>query len=176
MRYYRAESCCLSVSQGCPCGNLGHPRKACRCLATQIAKYRGKLSGPLLDRIDLHIEVPPVPFALLTDNRPESESSATIRERICKARKVQAERYHGQKFVTNALLSSRQIKEHCVLTPDAADLLKQAMERFGLSARSYDKLRKVSRTIADLDNSEKIEVEHISEALQYRALDRKVWL
>ncbi|MFH0795867.1 MAG: ATP-binding protein [Candidatus Omnitrophota bacterium] len=156
MRYYRLESCCPSVLQGCPCGNLGHPRKACRCLATQIAKYRGKLSGPLLDRIDLHIEVPPVPFVEFSDSRPEGESSAVIRERICKARKVQQERYRsGAIHCTNALLSSRQIKEHCILTPDAADLLKQAMERFGLSARSYDKLRKVSRTIADLDSSER---------------------
>jgi len=184
----------IAAMNPCPCGNLGHPRKACRCLATQIAKYRSKLSGPLLDRIDLHIEVPPVPFVHLTDNRPPGESSTAIRERICKARKVQSARYQNHPSPTryssspsmgearwgcnriNALLSSRQIKEYCILTPDAADLLKQAMERFQLSARSYDKLRKVSRTIADLDNSERIEVQHISEALQYRALDRKVWL
>ena len=178
---------CPCVSLGCPCGNLGNPRKSCRCPAAQIAKYRSKLSGPLLDRIDLHVEVPPVPFADLSDNRPSGESSQIIRNRIQSVRQVQAERYfeysspQGERMkvrgnYTNASLSGRQIKEHCLLTPEADNLLKAAMERFSLSARSYDKLKKVGRTIADLDKSEKIEVEHISEAIQYRALDRKVWV
>jgi magnesium chelatase family protein len=166
----------IAAMNPCPCGNLGNPRKSCRCPAAQIAKYRSKLSGPLLDRIDLHVEVPPVPYADLSDNRPAGESSLAIRNRIQSVRQVQAERYQGQKAVTNASLSGRQIKEHCLLTPEADNLLKAAMERFSLSARSYDKLKKVGRTIADLDKSEKIEAEHISEAIQYRALDRKVWV
>ncbi|MBU2494906.1 MAG: YifB family Mg chelatase-like AAA ATPase [Candidatus Omnitrophota bacterium] len=177
----------IAAMNPCPCGNLGNPRKSCRCPASQIAKYRSKLSGPLLDRIDLHVEVPPVPFSDLSDNRPAGESSQIIRNRIQSVRQVQAERYCDSTSPlagearwgggrTNASLTGRQIKEHCLLTPEADNLLKAAMERFSLSARSYDKLKKVGRTIADLDKSEKIEVEHISEAIQYRALDRKVWV
>ncbi|MFH2069132.1 MAG: ATP-binding protein [Candidatus Omnitrophota bacterium] len=185
------------ATQECPCGNLGNPRKSCRCPASQIAKYRSKLSGPLLDRIDLHVEVPPVPYSDLGDNRPSGESSRIIRDRVQSVRQVQAERYGGSSSLfapkahsplartgearwgcgcTNASLTGRQIKEYCPLTPEADNLLKTAMERFSLSARSYDKLKKVGRTIADLDSSEKIEMEHISEAIQYRALDRKVWV
>ena len=160
----------------CPCGNLGHPRKPCRCPAGQIQKYRSKLSGPLLDRIDLHVEVPPVPFVEFNDRRPPGENSADIRKRVEKVRKVQAERYGKEKVLTNACLSSRQVREYCILSREAEDLLKAAIERFGLSARSYDKLRKVGRTIADLEGSDTIESHHISEAIQYRSLDRKVWV
>ena len=140
-----------------------------------MQKYLNKISGPLLDRIDLHVEVTPVPFSELS-NTKEQEGSAAIRDRVMKAREIQAERYKNNAGVyCNAQMSSKMLKEICVINAAAQNLLKTAMERLNLSARAYDRILKVSRTIADLDGSENIKVEHLAEAIQYRSLDREGW-
>ena len=160
-----------SVSHGCPCGFLGDPRKACSCSTTQIARYRSKISGPLLDRIDIHIEVPAARYQDLTSNIP-AESSAQIKERVEKAREVQRERFKVEGILCNALMSHKQVRKFCVLGKEESELLKMAMTELNFSARAYDKILKVSRTIADLAESEQIKIEHLSEAIQYRSLDR----
>ncbi|MGV3528463.1 MAG: YifB family Mg chelatase-like AAA ATPase [Flavisolibacter sp.] len=159
----------------CPCGYYNHPEKECTCPPGAVQKYLNKISGPLLDRIDLHVEVTPVPFSELS-NTKEQEGSAAIRDRVMKAREIQAERYKDSAGVyCNAQMSSKMLKEICVINAAAQNLLKTAMERLNLSARAYDRILKVSRTIADLDASENIKVEHLAEAIQYRSLDREGW-
>ena len=160
-----------SVPQGCPCGYLTDPRGRCRCPSTAVARYLAKISGPLLDRIDLHIDVPAVPFEALT-HAPNGEPSAQIRARVLKA---QAWRKKRRQTHTNAQLTSRELKAYCELTPEAARLLKSAMHDLALSARSYTKILKISRTIADLAEGQRIQPEHIAEAIQYRSLDRQWW-
>lgn len=157
----------LAASNPCPCGFLGHPKKACRCSLSQIEKYRKRISGPLLDRIDLHIEVPPVEEEKLI-GRQSSESSASIRERVEEARERQKRRFKEEKIKTNGEMSSSQIRQFCHLTRKAEDLLKQAISRLSLSARSYFKIIKISQTIADLAKKEEIEASFVAEALQYR--------
>lgn len=162
----------------CPCGYYNHPDKNCSCAPIAVQRYLNKISGPLLDRIDLHVEVTPVPFSELSDAsvRPAAEESAAIRERVIKAREIQAQRFAGQEGIyCNAQMSSRQLREVCEISPVGAKLLKTAMERLNLSARAYDRILKVSRTIADLAGSETIRPEFLAEAIQYRSLDREGW-
>lgn len=159
----------------CPCGFFNHPERECTCPPGGVQKYLNKISGPLLDRIDLHVEVTPVDFAELQGNR-EYEKSESIRKRVIRARETQAERYKESKGVyANAQMSSKQLKEICTISTAGANLLKTAMERLNLSARAYDRILKVSRTIADLEGSEDIKPEHLAEAIQYRSLDREGW-
>ena len=159
----------------CPCGFYNHPEKECTCAPGVVQKYLNKVSGPLLDRIDLHVEVTPVPFSELS-NQQNGESSAHIRERVIQAREIQAERYQAYPGIyANAQMSSKQLREICVIDGVGEALLKKAMERLNLSARAYDRILKVSRTIADLANSAQIRPEHLAEAIQYRSLDREGW-
>ncbi len=164
----------VAAMNPCPCGYYGHPTKKCTCNENSVSRYLSKVSGPLLDRIDLHVEVMPVEFDDLS-NEQKSESSADIRKRVNSARKLQNERYKGTGITCNAMLTPSMLSEYCVLTDGAKALLKNAFERIGLSARAYDRILKVARTIADLDESKEIDTCHIAEALQYRSLDRKYW-
>ena len=158
----------------CPCGYFGHPTRTCSCPNGAPARYLSKVSGPLLDRLDIHIEVPPVDYNQLSDEEA-GECSADIRERVNKARKIQIERFKGTNVTCNAKMSSSMTRKYCKLSEGAAKTLEISFEKLGLSARAYDKILKVARTIADLDGSENIENKHILEAIQYRSLDRKFW-
>ena len=159
----------------CPCGYFNHPEKECTCGPGMVQKYLNKISGPLLDRIDLHVEVTPVAFSELSSTQ-QFEKSESIRERVIKARDIQTERYKNSEGVyANAQMSSKQLKEICVICTPAQNLLKTAMEKLNLSARAYDRILKVSRTIADLAASQDIKPEHLAEAIQYRSLDREGW-
>jgi magnesium chelatase family protein len=159
----------------CPCGFYNHPDRECTCVPGTVQKYLNKISGPLLDRIDLHVEVTPVAFSELTNLRLQ-ENSANIRDRVIKAREVQEQRYKNSSGIyCNAQISSNMLKEVCVINTVGVNLLKAAMEKLNLSARAYDRILKVSRTIADLALSEEIKVEHLAEAIQYRTLDREGW-
>ena len=159
----------------CPCGFFNHPEKDCTCPPGAVQKYLNKISGPLLDRIDLHVEVTPVAFSELSSSQ-QFEKSIHIRERVIKAREIQAIRYAGNEGVyANAQMSSKQLKEICSITTAGQHLLKIAMEKLNLSARAYDRILKVSRTIADLAACEDIKPEHLAEAIQYRSLDREGW-
>lgn len=159
----------------CPCGFFNHPEKECTCPPGAVQKYLNKISGPLLDRIDLHVEVTPVAFSELSSDH-KSEKSESIRERVIKARERQAERFKDNPGIyCNAQMSSKKLKEICVISQAGANLLKAAMEKLNLSARAYDRILKVSRTIADLAGSDDIKVEHLAEAIQYRSLDREGW-
>lgn len=162
------------ATQPCPCGYLGDPKHECRCSPTQIQRYRARISGPLLDRIDLHIEAPALSIAELR-NEKTGESSAALRARTQAARTRQQERFAGSKVTTNARMSHALIRKHCVIDAALGDLLQQAMEQLHLSARAYDRILKVARTIADLAASEKIESQHLLEAIQYRSLDRTLF-
>ena len=160
----------------CPCGYYNHPEKECTCPPGAVQKYLNKISGPLLDRIDLHVEVTPVAFSELSNNNKKGESSASIRERVIAAREIQSERYKDHKGIyANAQMSSKILREICAIDHIGEALLKKAMERLNLSARAYDRILKVSRTIADLAASEKIKPEHLAEAIHYRSLDREGW-
>ena len=158
----------------CPCGFYNHPEKECVCGSNQVQRYLNKVSGPLLDRIDLHVEVTPISFEQMTQNR-RTESSEIIRERVIKARVVQEERFKSSSIHSNSMMGSQLVKEVCQVNEAGRTLLKTAMERLGLSARAYDRILKVSRTIADLEGKESIMIEHLAEAIQYRSLDREGW-
>jgi magnesium chelatase family protein len=159
----------------CPCGYYNHPEKECVCAPGVVQRYLNKISGPLLDRIDLHVEVTPVSFDEMTANR-KAESSAEIRERVIQAREIQTNRFESiNEVYSNAMMSSQMVKEVCEISDAGRALLKKAMERLGLSARAYDRILKVSRTIADLASSKDIQIEHLAEAIQYRSLDREGW-
>jgi magnesium chelatase family protein len=159
----------------CPCGYYNHPEKECVCPPGAVQKYLNKISGPLLDRIDLHVEVTPVSFEQMTSNR-KTHSSTEIRDRVIKAREIQAERFKEHSSIySNAMMPSQMVKEICTVNDAGRTLLKTAMERLGLSARAYDRILKVSRTIADLAESTDIKIEHLAEAIQYRSLDRETW-
>lgn len=159
----------------CPCGYFNHPEKECTCAPVMVQRYLNKISGPLLDRIDLHVEVTPVSFNELS-SQATSEPSEHIRQRVIAARDIQAKRFESTPGVyCNAQMSSRQLKEICIINPIGQKLLKTAMDRLNLSARAYDRILKVSRTIADLAGSEEIRPEHLAEAIQYRSLDREGW-
>lgn len=159
----------------CPCGFYNHPERECTCPPGTVQKYLNKISGPLLDRIDLHVEVTPVAFSELSSIKKQ-ENSASIRDRVILAREMQAERYKNNPGIyCNAQISSKMLKEICVINTIGANLLKIAMEKLNLSARAYDRILKVSRTIADLSQSADIKPEHLAEAIQYRSLDREGW-
>ena len=159
----------------CPCGYYNHPTKACTCSPGQVQRYLNKISGPLLDRIDLQIEIVPVPFEKISDTAP-GEPSAAIRERVIAARKIQEERFRGEKGIyCNAQMTPKLITRYAVLDETSLAMLKTAMTRFDLSARAYDRILKVARTIADLDRSENIQFQHVAEAIGYRNLDRESW-
>ncbi len=170
---FPAKFMLIAAMNPCMCGNLGNPRVPCRCSSMQIQKYRSKISGPLLDRIDIHLDVPAVNYQDLTNVRP-AETSAQIKERVNKARTVQIERFkEAEGVVCNASMSHKQVRKFCALGREGNDLLKMAMTELNLSARAYDKILKVSRTIADLEGAEQIKTEHLAEAIQYRSLDRE---
>jgi magnesium chelatase family protein len=171
---YPANFMLVAAMNPCPCGFLGDPKRECSCTFLQIQRYRSKISGPLLDRIDIHMEVPPVPFKELSGNQ-SGETSAAMLRRVKDAREIQRERFQRMKLHTNAGMSSRQIRKFCALDPESDDLLERAMEKFGLSARAHSRILKISRTIADLEGSEAIEASHVAEAIQYRTLDRRMF-
>jgi magnesium chelatase family protein len=159
----------------CPCGYYNHPTKDCTCSPGQVQRYLNKISGPLLDRIDLQIEIVPVPFEEISSTAP-GEPSASIRERVIAARKIQEERFRNEKGIyCNAQMTPRLIAKYAVLDDTSLAMLKTAMTRFDLSARAYDRILKVARTIADLAHSENIQFQHIAEAIGYRNLDRSSW-
>jgi magnesium chelatase family protein len=166
----------VAAMNPCPCGYFGDPYHTCTCTPNMIQKYMSKISGPLLDRIDIHIEVPAVKYKELMTKRKE-ESSENIRERVQKAREMQNERYRGKdKIYSNAHLTAKAVEKYCKLDSESENLLQTAIKRFGFSARAYNRILKVSRTIADLDGEENIKPAHVSEAIQYRSLDRRFWL
>ena len=172
---YPASFMLVTSMNPCPCGYYNHPDKACLCAPGMVQKYLNKISGPLLDRIDLHVEVTPVNFDELT-KKEKGESSQQIRERVIKARDVQENRFEENKKIhANSQMNTKQIQNHCKLDEQSQNLLKTAMEKLDLSARAYDRILKVARTIADLDNAESISSAHIAEAIQYRSLDREGW-
>jgi magnesium chelatase family protein len=172
---YPANFMLVCSMNPCPCGNYGNPYQECTCTPAQIQKYQSKISGPLLDRIDIHIEVQAVKYQELTA-QSSGETSAQIRQRVVKARQIQAERFRGKKNVyKNADMGSKEIRKYCILDARSQEILKIAMNKMGLSARAHDKILKLARTIADLDSSETIQPQHISEAIQYRSLDRSYW-
>lgn len=172
---YPSNFMLIASMNPCPCGYYNHPDKECVCAPGVVQRYLNKISGPLLDRIDLHVEVTPVSFDQMTENR-KTESSGEIRERVIKARQIQEIRFKGQDGVfNNAMMSSNMVKEVCQINTAGKALLKTAMERLGLSARAYDRILRVSRTIADLAGTEDIAIEHLAEAIQYRSLDREGW-
>ena len=171
---YPSSIMLIAAMNPCPCGFFGHPKKKCICTQKQVAQYLSKISGPLLDRLDLHIEVAPVEFENLSSKAKE-ESSAEIRERVQKAREIQLERFKGTGITCNARITSSALHEFCTLDTDASAFLGNVFEKMGLSARAYDRILKVARTIADLDGEKTINKKHISQAVQYRSLDRKYW-
>lgn len=162
----------VAAMNPCPCGYFGHPTKQCTCSENKVRKYLGRVSGPMLDRLDLHVEVPPTEFNELNSVGQE-ESSSEIRKRVVEARKLQQARYNGTGITCNARLTPKLLHKYCTLTPAAEEILKVAFENLGMSGRAYDRILKVSRTIADLDKSEVINENHIAEALQFRSLDKK---
>lgn len=165
----------VAAMNPCPCGYYNHPDKECTCKPGMVQQYLNRISGPLMDRIDLHVEVVPVAYKDLSDKQ-RGESSAAVRERVVKARKIQEERYAAYPTIhANAQMNSQLIQRYCDLDDSCRDMLKNAMNRLGLSARAYDRILKVSRTIADLDASESIRPEHLAEAINYRSLDRDNW-
>lgn len=173
---YPAGMMLIASMNPCPCGYYNHPDKDCVCLPGMVQKYLNKVSGPLLDRIDIHIEIVPVPFEKISDTRP-AEASFHIRERVINARKIQEERYKEYPGIyCNAQMNTKLLNQYAIPNEEGLKRLKTAMEMFNLSARAYDRILKVARTIADLDNSIFVETEHISEAINYRNLDRQNWI
>ena len=173
---FPSEFMLVAAMNPCPCGYFGDLKRECRCGPLQVQRYRQRISGPLLDRIDLHIEVPAVEYRDVASERAE-ENSMSLRERIGRARCVQQKRFRGDAKVNcNARMATRQLKQHCKLGEDSHDLIRVAMNELNLSARAYDRILKVSRTIADLDGAEEISEQHVSEAIQYRTFDRTLWV
>jgi magnesium chelatase family protein len=181
---YPASFMMICAMNPCPCGNFGSTVHSCSCSDQTIQRYMSKVSGPLLDRIDIHIEVPSVKIEELS-KKSSGERSEKIRERVLRARELQQKRYAGlneikrgpdqRKIYKNADLGSKMVQDYCEITDDGRQLMKMAMSRMGLSARAYDRILKVSRTIADLGGEEAISTAHIGEAIQYRSLDRQFW-
>lgn len=172
---YPANFTLIASMNPCPCGHYGSRTTECRCTPAQIHRYLSKLSGPLMDRIDLHVEVDNVSYQDLKSSA-EEEGSASIRERVNKARHIQLERFKNQKNYSNAKMGVAQTKKYCQLSPECEELMEVAFESLKLSARAHDRILKVARTIADLEGSEAILPEHLAEAIQYRSLDRKYWV
>ncbi len=164
----------IGAMNPCPCGYYGHPKRKCICPHKKVVSYLSKISGPLLDRFDLHIEAAPVEFSELSSTAKE-EPSAVIRKRVIAARKIQAERFKGTSITCNALITSDKLQEMCPMDDGAVILMKNVFDKLGLSARAYDRILKVARTVADIDGKEVISKQHIAAAAQYRSLDRKYW-
>jgi magnesium chelatase family protein len=172
---YPASFMLVASMNPCPCGYYNHPEKECVCPPGMVQKYLNKISGPLLDRIDLHVEVVPVSFQELT-SESKTEKSQNVRDRVIKARELQHVRFKNEEGLhSNAQMGGKEVQEICVISDAGRNLLKRAMEKLNLSARAYDRILKVSRTIADLAGSEDIKVEHLAEAIHYRSLDRENW-
>ncbi len=171
---FPADFMLVAALNPCPCGYRNDPRRSCNCSPPQIERYMGKISGPLLDRVDIHVEVPAADFNELSSKKLGT-SSSEIRELVVAARKFQFERFSGSSILYNAQMSSRQIREYCPLDAESMNLLKMSVNEMGLSARAHDKVLRLARTIADLDASEPIKIEHLSEAVNYRMLDRNMW-
>ncbi|HMP99494.1 MAG TPA: ATP-binding protein, partial [Cyclobacteriaceae bacterium] len=170
-----AQFMLVGTKNPCPCGYYNHPEKECVCGPGVVQRYLSRVSGPLLDRIDLHVEVTPVTFDEMTARR-KVENSDEIRQRVVIARERQAKRFENvTQIYNNAMMPANMVKDVCLISEAGKNLLKTAMERLGLSARAYDRILKVSRTIADLAGTEDIQVEHLAEAIQYRSLDREGW-
>ena len=165
----------VAAMNPCPCGYFGDLKRECRCSPVTVQRYRQRVSGPLLDRIDLHIEVPAVEYRDIASERTE-ENSEAIRERVEGARKIQQQRFASGGINCNARMATRQLKQYCKLGADSQELIRVAMTELNLSARAYDRILKVSRTIADLDGKIDISPEHVSEAIQYRTFDRTLWV
>ena len=172
---YPARFMLIAAMNPCPCGYFTDAKKECHCTPMQIQKYMSKISGPLLDRIDIHLNIPAVKYEDMISSE-ETESSEDIRERVNRTRKIQQERFKSNKIYANSQMSTRLVKKCCVLESQAQTLLKHAIIELGISARAYDRILKVSRTIADLVQSENILEEHVGEAIQYRSLDRNLWM
>lgn len=164
----------VAAMNPCPCGYFGHPTKQCTCSPNMVRKYLNRISGPMLDRLDLHVEVPPVDYKSLA-NTAKGETSEKIRQRVNRARQIQNERYKGTGISCNARITPSLLREACVMTDEAAQYLSRSFDELGLSARAYDRILKVARTVADLAQSEKIEKKHIFSAIRFRSLDRKYW-
>jgi magnesium chelatase family protein len=169
---YPSSFMLVAAMNPCPCGYLSDPKHECRCTYHQIHRYRAKISGPLLDRIDIHVEVPAVPYRDLV-GEVKAETSDEILKRVAGAREIQSERFRQMKIYCNAQMNSRHIKKHCKIDGVSSDILESAIDKLGLSARAFNRILKIARTIADLDNREDILPQHIAEAIQYRSLDRK---
>lgn len=171
---YPSSVMLVAAMNPCPCGFFGHPTRECTCSQNAVRRYLNRVSGPMLDRMDLHIEVPPVDYAALNSNTKE-ETSAEIRERVNKARLIQQKRYEGTGVTCNARLTPKLAKIYCKMTEDAEKYLQMSFDKLGLSARAYDRILKVARTVADLEGSEIIQKQHIFTAISFRSLDRKYW-
>ena len=165
----------VAAMNPCPCGFYGDAKRQCRCSSRQIENYRQRISGPLLDRIDLHVEVPLVEFRELSSNASTGEKSATVRDRVVQAREVQSERFRKSANATNSAMGPRQVKAHCQLDAESTGYLEHGMEEMNFSARAHDRILKVARTLADLAGSENIRSADVLEAIQYRSLDRKLF-
>jgi magnesium chelatase family protein len=173
---FPAEVMLVSAMNPCPCGYFGDLKRECRCSQPQVQRYRQRISGPLLDRIDIHVEVPAVEYRELSSNMP-GESSGAIRERVEKAREVQQQRFaRAPKVNCNARMTSRLLRNYCALDDSAEEMLHMAMDELNFRARAYDRILKVARTIADLDGAENLAAPHVAEAIQYRTLDRNLWI
>lgn len=171
---YPCDFMLIASMNPCPCGFYNSKEKECSCSSDQVSKYINKLSGPLLDRIDIHVDVQPVKYNDLTNTRA-SESSKDIKARVNKARNLQLERYKNDGIHCNSQLTPSLINKYCILSKDCKSLLESAFNRLNLSARAHDRILKLARTIADLDESQNIKIKHLAEAIQYRSLDRKYW-
>ena len=171
---YPSKFILIASMNPCPCGYYGSNEKECTCSEQAITRYMSKISGPLLDRIDIHIEVTPVKYQKL-NSEEKVETSAEIKERVNKARKIQFERYKKYNIYSNGELTPKLIEQYCKIDKKGKEILQTSFEKLGLSARTYGKILKVARTIADLDGKENISVKHLAEAIQYRSLDRKYW-
>ena len=165
----------IAAMNPCPCGYWGDSRRSCTCTGSQIHRYRSRISGPLLDRIDLHVEVPPVTIRELSLDK-EEESSYEIRDRVVQARQTQEQRFAEKKIYANGQMSARMIKKYCHLTENGRNILEKAVEKFGLSPRAYHRIIRVARTIADMEKEHHISESHIAEAIQYRVLDKRLTL
>ncbi|MBU4488447.1 MAG: ATP-binding protein, partial [Candidatus Omnitrophica bacterium] len=172
---YPSRFTLVAALNPCVCGYFGHPKKECHCTVPMIQRYISKISGPLLDRIDIHLEVPPLNYKQLSENKA-AETSRDIKKRVIRARAIQNKRYKNKIQRVNALLTPREMQKHCTLTNEARELLKLAITELNLSGRAYDKVLKIARTITDLAGEVEIGASHIAEAIGYRSLDRRMWL
>jgi len=173
---FPADFMLIAAANPCPCGYRSDPRRNCNCTPPMIEKYMGKISGPLMDRIDIHIEVPAVPFDELSSSSVAGTSSQQMREDVVTARKNQEERFAGGPIRYNAQMSSKQVREFCKLDKPCQQMLRHSVEEMGLSARAHDKILRVARTIADVAGDQSIEEMHMAEAIGYRTLDRDLWV